>query len=727
VTSSFRLRICLLALSSVTAAAAPCSVDRGAWPGERVVDTAVKRLCKAGAASTRLTRPADFRADIGEEGFAFTGTAASPEIIGNSPRGILYGAYALAEHLEQHGSMPPPRISKPYFRYREWQTAALQGNFNLPLGGGFDRPLEEISGIVRRTIQEAPRYGINALQLMGRVGEGIDVSWFVEYEALPKLRARRPIGWSVERRVDELRRLADEAHRHGLDFLIWDHEIAFPPGFVEAYPEVRGVDYPICFSHPFILEFVDAKFDEFFRKLPEVDGVDLTFAETRGYNLLEHGGCKCQRCSRTSTEDKLRRVLMRVYEACRRHGKRMEVRSYNQSPRHAAIMAKVLAGLPPDLVIVTKNSIVDFRGVGYPDDPILGAFPHQPQTLELTATPEGSGYGYIPALLADFYKQKIGGAVDRKLAGVAIRTDYHLQYGHATFFTSGPPVLTFDTPNDFNVYLASRLAWNPKLDLERLWQDWAGARYRMEAPRAVRALKRTAAISEGVFFVRGFSLLTHLNMVPHLATIDEELKNSYLLQFLPEDEGYKRTYQELSNPSEATVQQILAEKQRAIDEARLARSEAAGIASLDRWLRTAENAARLWKQIAAVYFRLRQQPVEQPKLDAAIQDLLQEAYRIEEEDGRVWPIFPAARGVPVYEFARQALERGKDTDTALGMWASLVTALRPGAPDLYRTFEIPALPETELAFTAGRPGQRHGPARCASADRTRWKAARRRS
>lgn len=699
--SSFRLSICLLALPSVAAAAAPCAVDRSAWPDDRVVDTAVGRLCKSGAAHVRLVRPASFRTDIGEEGYAFAGAARSPEVIANSARGILYGAYAFAEHLERHGRMPKPRVSKPYFRYREWQTAALQGNFNLPLGGGFDRPLEEISEAVRRTIHEAPRYGINALQLMGRVGEGIDVSWLLEYESFPKLRARRPIGWSIDRRIDELRRLADEAHRHGLDFLIWDHEIAFPPGFVEAYPEVRGVDYPICFSHPSILEFVDAKFDEFFRKLPEVDGIDLTFAETRGYNLLEHSGCKCEKCSRTSAEQKLRQLLIRVYEACRRHGKRMEVRSYNQSPRHAAIMAKVLAGLPPDLVIVTKNSIVDFRGIGYPDDPMLGAFPGQPQTLELTATPEGSGYGYIPALLPDFYKEKMGRAIGRKLAGVAIRTDYHLQYSHATFFASGPPVLTFDTPNDFNVYVASRLAWDPSLEVEQLWKEWASARYGKDVPRAITALKRTASISEGIFFVRGFSLLTHLNMVPHLATVDEELKNSYLLQFFPEHEGYRRTYNKLADPSEATIEEVLSEKQRAIGEARLARSAASGIVALDQWLRKSENAARLWKQIAAVYFRLRQQPMAEEKLDNALDSLLDEAYRIEREDGRVWPIFPAARGVPVYEFARQALERGKNADGALYLWAKLIKALRPGAPEFYRTFEIPALAgAAEISFSS---------------------------
>src|SRR5262249_14289927 len=158
-----------------------------------------------------------------------------------TPRGALYGAYALADGATTIST-------SPHFPIREWWSAAFQANFNLPLGGAFDRPIEEISAIVSRTIQEAPLYGINALQLMGRAGEGgIDLSWFLQYDAFPKLRTRT-IGWGIERRTAEIQRLAREAHQHGLDFRLWDHELVFPDRMLEAYPEMRGVDYPICFS-----------------------------------------------------------------------------------------------------------------------------------------------------------------------------------------------------------------------------------------------------------------------------------------------------------------------------------------------------------------------------------------------------------------------------------------------------------------------------------------------
>jgi len=448
-----------------------------------------------------------------------------------------------------------------------------------------------------------------------------------------------------------------------MDFVLWDHEIVFPDNMLDAYPEMRGVEYPYCFSHPLVFRFIDAKLDEFFARLPEVDGIDLTFAETHGYNLLEHGGCRCEKCTRLPIQEKVRRVIMAVYNACRRNGKRLEVRSYNQMPAHQAVMLAALRDLPKDIRIVTKNTIVDFRGTGYPDNPMLGAFPGQPELIELTACPEGSGYGYMPALLGDFYRDKIARvAAGRNLAGVALRVDYHLQYGHATFFTPGPPVMTFDTANDFNIVAASRLAWDPKSDVRQLFTGWARRRYGDNAARAGKALDRTAAISQGIFFVKGFSLLTHLNMVPHLQTIDDELKKSYLLEYFPDHPEYRGTYEALQSPSEGAIAEVVAEKQAAADAAEQSLREVAGLPDLERDFTTARNAALLWKDIAAAYFRLLrvEQGREDPaKLAAAVRTEIEDACRMEKESGERWPVYPAARGITAYDFAREVIERGK--------------------------------------------------------------------
>jgi len=640
--------------------AAPCRVTAAGWEASEVLATASAKLRAVDCGTRAIHVVQD--GSLAPEEYSVTPDRATITIRAATPRAALYAAYAVARRVPDR-----PLRTRPYFPIREWWSAAFQANFNLPLGGAFDRPVEEISAIVSRTIQEAPGYGINTIQLMGRAGEGgIDMSWFLLYDDFSRLKSRS-IGYGIERRTEEIRKLAREAHRHGLDFLIWDHELVFPDRMLEAYPEMRGTDYPFCFSHPLVMRFLNSKVDEFFRRLPEIDGINLTFAETRGYNILEHDGCKCDQCSRLTRDAKLRRVAIAMYEACKRNKKRFEVRSYNQAPAHAERMLAALRDLPREIPVITKNTVVDFRGTDYPDNPMLGAFPGQREALELTATPEGSGYGYLPALLGEFYQRTIGRvAVDRKLKGVAIRTDYHLQYGHATFFTPGPPVLTFETPNGFNVLAASRLAWDPSVSIDALWKEWTVGRYGEQAwPSVERALRRTSAIAQGIFFVKGFSLLTHLNMVPHLDTIDAELDRSYLLEFFPQNADYRRTHQALTNPSAEQLAAILAEKDAAASAAResqrdiesvRAKLSPAAYEELHGGLRRAENAAMLWRSIAEVYFRLKRADGE--PLSAAIRKLLDEGCRIEKEAGKVWPVYPGARGINVYDFAEEAIERG---------------------------------------------------------------------
>jgi hypothetical protein len=202
-----------------------------------------------------------------------------------------------------------------------------------------------------------------------------------------------------------------------------------------------------------------------------------------------------------------------------------------------------------------------------------------------------------------------------------------------------------------------------------LWRDWTKARYGAQAASVVeKALRRTAAISQGIFFVKGFSLLTHLNMVPHLDYIDGELDRSYLLEFFPHDPKYRRTYEALKHPTPETIEEILAEKQAAAQMAASSLEEVRALKGTiatpeyDRLMdgfETSRNAALLWERIAEVYFRLSRPSDEKPQLAAAIRALLDESCRIEKQSGRRWPVYPAARGTTVYQFAEEAMERGK--------------------------------------------------------------------
>jgi hypothetical protein len=144
-------------------------------------------------------------------------------------------------------------------------------------------------------------------------------------------------------------------------------------------------------------------------------------------------------------------------------------------------------------------------------------------------------------------------------------------------------------------------------------------------------------------------------MVPHLATIDDELHKSYLLAYFPSNAAYRKTYEALKSPDDATVAGVLAEKQAALDAADTALREVRGIPELERGFTAARNAALLWKDIAAIYFRL----LQGADVRTAVEKEIGDACAIERESGQVWPVYPAARGITAYDFAREAIERGK--------------------------------------------------------------------
>ena len=382
----------------------------------------------------------------------------------NSPtsRGLLYGVCRLVEEIRRRRALPDSfhLRTAPELAIREWSTLMLQGGFDLPAGGAFDRPLAELEAAVNRVIDRAPFYGINRLQLPGRPGEGMDIDWLIPYRFPPSPGQDRHAGVARAPRHAAAHRRASPCARTG-DARVGPRAGVPADEIVASYPECGGTEFPVCFSKPFWDDFIAGKLEEFFRLVPEVDGVNLTFEETlRGYNILRDVGCRCRACRTASVADKLSRVFDVFQRVCTRLGRLFEARTYALERERQGDMIAA-AGRLTDAVVMTKYTAADFRGVDYPHNPLIGRFPAVPQIVEFTLTPECNGFGYLPALLGEFYRDRIAYARRQGAAGCVGRVDYHLQNSHAAFFTAGPPVLTFDTENDFNVHLFSRLLWDP--------------------------------------------------------------------------------------------------------------------------------------------------------------------------------------------------------------------------------------------------------------------------
>ena len=571
-------------------------------------------------------------------------------------RGLLYGAYRLSTFIRDNRGVPAnlSLTTKPFFAIREWQTMTLQANFNLPLGGAFDRPPEELLALTKRIIRKAPYYGINALILTGRSGEGgIDLSWFLKYRKYPKLYQYYKYDHARDERTRIIREIAIECHKHGLELLLWDHELIFPSQLLKLYPPMKGKRYPI--EYQAMLKFVGDKVDECFEVVPEVDGLVLTFSEVGrgGHKLFESGA------------QAIHDVAMAMYEACKRNGKRLEVRSYYESGEAAKMMEEAFKGTPKDMVVMSKCDPYDFFGTRRLDNPMFGKVSNM-QIAEFTCCREDNGHGFIPGIAPLHYKRKLEYEIDKGIVGVAARVDYHLQYSHAHGFNPGPAQTTFDRPNEFDVVVLSRMMWNPQVDIDSLWISWAHNKYgKKAAPYIVSALKRTEDITQKTFFLQDEYVIHQHNQVTDLLHMKNNLsgpKTQYYWD--PSNKILKERLQKINHPNEEILAEFIKEKEEAVELANLSLGdmrkakpymEAEMFHSLYRSMEIEREAAVLWRYIAEMFFRYlmweqgtgdRVDNLE--KLNLAGQAYLEQAQSIEERFGRVWPVYRAARGIYSY-------------------------------------------------------------------------------
>ncbi|HAM38778.1 MAG TPA: hypothetical protein DCP53_05220 [Elusimicrobia bacterium] len=634
-------------------------------------------------------------------------------VSGYTAKSIIYSVFKLIDRVELLKEIPKTLniITKPHFAVREWETQAFQGGFNLPYGGSVDRPIEEFYEVVKKIIRQAPRYGINAFQLTGRsIEPGMDLNWFLDYKFFPRLHKQfHKWGQGKRERLDILRKIATFGHKYGLEMIMWDHELVYPPEFLNAYPELKGIDAPICFSKPFMMEFIEGKVDEFFEIAPEVDGLNLTLSEvSKGGHLFSKEGCKCDKCMSFEPKDRILTVVNHMNDACKRNGKRLEVRTYNMTPEEGKVAYEAFSRVPEDVLLMTKCTPRDFYCTEDPNNFLIGAFKNAPQMVEYTACPEGNGFAYIPAVLADFYKDRISYAAKKKVAGLVARLDYHLQYSHAHFYNPGPAVLTFDLPNEFNIVAFSNLAWDPNTDMKTLWSEWASKKYGEKAsPFVVSALSRTQEICRQTLYIFGFYRPHFLNMFSHLEHLmraEEDAPHFSPMPWDPSNPKYRELYKKVTQPTEISLGEVLAEKDNAIS---LCKKSIEDIEKAKKYLSAKDysklkygldkerDVAEIWKWFLNVFFRhmmmvhnkkdYAKNAVKQ-NLNDAVQKFVLYCFALEKKYGKEYPVYPTARGISAYDFLEEMYQyhiskMTKEYNSIMKIWLAVMDRSKPTADD----------------------------------------------
>lgn len=669
-----------------------------------------------GSVAGRLAQKLGIATDksrLGEEGYLLK-TFPNPKkkgcliilIAGYSGRAVIYGAFALMKRAEENNGIPRniDLTTRPYFAVREWATHAFQGwCMGFPVSGGaFARSMEEFEDYVNRAIVSAPYYGINSLVLHGRQREGIDVSWFITYEKHPKLKeALEKRYWpfncaekTVKRR-DCLRRLAQRAHAYGLDLLIWDHELVFPEEILELYPEVRGKGDPICFSKPFIWKFLESKYEELFETVPELDGVVLTFFEV-GYNILATKGCRCAKCRSYDRHQIVIDVVKCAHAVCKKYGKKLVAREAGGcSPAEKKKMADFFRRLPPDIICQSKKGTGDFGGRAEPDNPVIEHMQGHPFLTEFSLAVEQMGLNFLPCQIAEDLKKRILFSKKYGVMGLSGRLDYHT---HFVPIRENKFQLdhVFDTPNEFNIFAFSELAWNPDKSLDEIWREWAVARYgKKAAPAVIKALGKTEDICHKIFFALDYHTTMYtenFDKFDGIRNIEKGWGGKFIANF---DPRRAPLWARFKNPDEKLIRAVIAEKEDAV---RLAKqcfydlqnakgaAETEKLGLLSRYVEKLWYAARIWREVEEMF--LRQSIIRNNRSSRRNERLILEnigrllllGYATERRFGEdAYPVISICRGPGIYNFIEQYfnMHHAGACPGAVALWKNIVNLARP--------------------------------------------------
>jgi hypothetical protein len=383
----------------------------------------------------------------------------------------------------------------------------------------------------------------------------------------------------------KLTQLAKAAHAGKLRAWIWVREFQnVPDRFVE--------NKVVQLDRPGFWDWLASRYEEVFTKYPDFDGLMLTFHETQ-YKVFDNR----QVHSALSMPDRFAKMINTIDSVALKHGKDFIVRSFVYEPEEMQWFREGYAKTGPHVMIQTKCEPHDWDPF-YPNDPLIGEFPGRKQIIEFDGSSEFTGKNRIPYTQPEYFERRW--RYDLSKPGVV---GYNLRLDHGGYDA-------IRTPNEINIYAMSRMTADPKVTGEQIWKEWTQKRYGAAAEEVEAALKPTFDVVNLSFFALQFWITDH-SALPKFDYADSHLRMRTMAKWYPNEPKWAALEQKLRNPDPKLLEDILAEKDRAIAlaqdslrhlEAAKSKLKPEQFDDLYWRLALAERTAHVWKLHAEAFF-----------------------------------------------------------------------------------------------------------------------------
>ena len=350
--------------------------------------------------------------------------------------------------------------AKPYFAYRTWSIAA-RSSWKV-----FDETVD-------RALKEAPRHGINCIEIQDYNGSWIDC--VARYRRPPKLLSMAMYRGGEAKRRDtaaRYRAAARKIRRAGYELQVWYHCFRdWPREVFDAYSELRDADGQAVY------DLLSDTFRDAFDFFPEITGVTVTSLHETP-SILRFGG-------RTSQADRMERLYRAILKPCEEKKRRFILRDFIGVQSQFDDFSQVVDRLPDSVVLQTKDVLADWSSHEKPVNPFIIRYAAKSKKLivEFDLANNFAGELELPWCDPEQIWRRTRLLAELNVHGVVGR----LVNSHAV--TAGT---IFDTPNEVNVWAFSRYAVDPGRLLKApadcwardydqfdasVWIDWARLRY----------------------------------------------------------------------------------------------------------------------------------------------------------------------------------------------------------------------------------------------------------
>lgn len=298
------------------------------------------------------------------------------------------------------------------------------------------------------------------------------------------------------------RTLLQQFKAMGLIVTLQASEPQVPEDFFTVYPEARNV------TNMLLWRYIEERTQQIFRQIPEVDCLEIYPFES---NLLSdqvvfkdlwwaNDGTHCWEqyadfMQIYSQADYLTETLAAFSRGASSEGKAFSIWTFSHYPWEERMLIEALQGLDHNFPVILDHGAQpgDWDPFRPLNNVLLQVTDRGPSKMKFDGCGEYWGQGQIPYCYPEEIQQRLRYALahNPSIESIGMRIDW--ADGHL-----------FNTPNEINFFALSRLAQNPEVHIEAVWQEWGerefGAR---SAAKVVSALRRTNEIGNLTYYFRG--------------------------------------------------------------------------------------------------------------------------------------------------------------------------------------------------------------------------------